>query len=275
MQAPYGDSGAADRPFLRFLGRNLALLAFLALSAGGMLAAYFYFNASSGVAEVVAAGSLEGALTAPFVKPVPPRPVTQRLTQSPGPIRIGIISGHKGNDSGSVCEDGLTEAEVTENIAVRVIAALQTHGIATDLLDEFDARLQGYVATGLVSIHADSCDYINDLATGFKIAGSGYTDSSVLSICVEDAYRQATQMNYHSATITPHMTDYHAFREIAAGVPGIIIEVGFLNLDRQILTTQPDLLAGAISDGILCYIDSVRGGVSYTPAAGAPAGAEP
>ena len=124
------------------------------------------------------------------------RPVTQRLTQSPGPIRIGIISGHRGNDSGSVCEDGLTEAEVVENIAARVIAGLQTHGITADLLDEFDARLQGYVATGLVSIHADSCDYINDLATGFKIAGSGYTDSSALSICVEGAYRQATPVSY-------------------------------------------------------------------------------
>lgn len=275
MQAPYGDRGTDDRPLLRFLGRNLALLAFLGLSAGIMLAARFYFNASTGVAEVVAAGSLEGALTASFAKPVPPRPVTQRLVQSLGPIRIGIISGHRGNDSGAVCEDGLTETEVVENIAVRVIAGLQTRGISADLLDEFDARLQGYVATGLVSIHADSCDYINDLATGFKIAGSGRTDSSLLSICVEDAYRQATQMNYHAATVTPHMTDYHAFREIAAGVPGIIIEVGFLNLDRDILTTQPDLVAGAITDGILCYIDDVRGGVSYTSTAGAPQESQP
>ena len=67
-------------------------------------------------------------------------------------------------------------------------------------------------------------------------------------------------MNYHAATITPHMTDYHAFREIAAGVPGVILEVGFLNLDREILTTQPDRVAGAITEGILCYVDAV----SYT-----------
>jgi N-acetylmuramoyl-L-alanine amidase len=32
------------------------------------------------------------------------------------------------------------------------------------------------------------------------------------------------------------------------------MEVGFLNLDRQILTQQPDLLAEGISQGILCYI---------------------
>ncbi len=274
MQAPYGDSGPADRPVLRFLGRNLALLAFLAMSTAAMLAVYFYFSPASGVAEVVAAGGLNGALTAPFAKPVPPRPVLQRLTQSPGPVRIGIISGHRGNDAGSVCEDGLTEAQVNEDIAIRVIAGLQTRGIATDLLDEFDARLQGYVGTALVSIHADSCDYINDEATGFKIAGSGYTDSSHLSICVEGRYRDATQMNYHADTVTPDMADYHAFREIASGVPGIIIETGFLNLDRQLLTTKQDVLADAITQGILCYIDEIRTGVTYTPSA-VPRGAAP
>lgn len=258
---------------MRFIRRNLSLLAFLAISAAAMLGAYFYFSPASGVAEVVAAGSSMGALSAPFAKPVPPRPVLQRLTQSPGPIRIGIVSGHKGNDSGAVCADGLTEAEVNENIAVRVISALQTRGIAADLLTEFDPRLEGYVATALISIHADSCDYINDLATGFKIAGSGYTDSSALSICVEEAYRQATQLSYHANTITLDMSDYQAFRRIAAGVPAIIIEVGFMNLDRQMLTEQPDRVAGGITDGLWCYLEQIRGGVSYAPsAAGQPEG---
>ncbi len=275
MRSAYDDSGQEDRPFLRFIGRNLAVLAFLALSAGAMLAAYFYFSPASGVAEVVAAGSSSGAFSAPFSKPVPPKPIRQRLAQSPGPIRIGIISGHKDFDSGAVCADGLTEAEVTENIAARVVSALQTRGIATDLLGEFDPRLEGYIATGLVSIHADSCDYFNDQATGFKIAGSGYTDSSSLSICVENAYRQGTGMSYHSNTITPHMTDYHAFRQLAAGVPGIIIEVGFMNLDRQLLETQPDRVAAAITDGIWCFIDQVRGGVSVLQSAAPPAIAPP
>ena len=88
MQAPYGDTDQADQPLRRFLGRNLALLAFLLVSAGAMFAVYTYFSDTSGVAEVVAAGGMEGALTAPFAKPVPPRPVTQRLTQSPGPCLL-------------------------------------------------------------------------------------------------------------------------------------------------------------------------------------------
>jgi N-acetylmuramoyl-L-alanine amidase len=267
MRVPVGEnSSTSDNPVWRFISRNLLLLTFLGLSAATMLTAYLYFSPSSGVAQVVAAGDSFGVLSAPFVKALPPRPVLQRLAQSPGPVRVGIIAGHKGFDSGAVCEDGLTEVQVNENIAVRVVAGLQARGIPTDLLEEFDDRLNGYAATGLVSIHADSCDYINDLATGFKIAGSSFTDSSLLSICVEDHYRQATQMNYHANTITPHMTDYHAFRQIAQGVPGIIIEVGFMNLDREILTTRTDLIAQAITDGILCYISQVRGDVELAPA---------
>jgi N-acetylmuramoyl-L-alanine amidase len=270
MRAAYDDDDQLDRPVMRFIRRNLALLAFLALSSVAMLAAYFYFSPVSGVAEVVAAGSSAEAFSARFVKPVPPRPVVGRVMQSPGPIRIGIIAGHKGNDSGAVCADGLTEAEVNENIAVRVVSALQARGIAADMLTEFDPRLDGYVGTALVSIHADSCDYINELATGFKISGSSYTDSSALSICVEEAYRQATQLSYHANTITRDMTDYQAFRRISVGVPALIIEVGFMNLDRDLLTRQPDRVAGGITDGLWCYLDQIRGGVSYAPPAAVP-----
>lgn len=260
MQSPYGDSWrVSETPLWQFISRNLSFALFFLIAAGLMAGVYLYFSPASGVAEVVAAESMGMAFNAGFNKPVPRKPVQQRVAQSAGPIRIGIISGHKGFDSGSVCEDGLTEAEVNEAIAIRVIAILQAAGVPSDLLDEFDSRLDGYVSTGLVSIHADSCDYFNDLATGFKIAGSSFTDSSHLSICVEGAYAAATQLPYHANSITPHMTDYHAFREIARGVPAIIIETGFLNLDREFLTTRQDVIAQSIADGILCYVEDVRG----------------
>jgi N-acetylmuramoyl-L-alanine amidase len=230
------------------------MVAFLIFSMSGMMAVYWFFSPVGGDAEVVATAGQDGLLTAPFFKPMPAKPVTQRVAQSPGPIRIGIIAGHKGNDSGAVCDDGLTEAEVTANIATQVMAALQSRGVRVDLLDEFDPRLQGYSATGLVSIHADSCTFVNTLATGFKVAGSSYSDSSRLSICVEQAYREATQLPYHANTITPHMTDYHAFREIASGVPAIIIEVGFLFLDREIVTTNADIPVTGLTNGILCFL---------------------
>ncbi len=240
--------------WIRLLGRNVPIVVFLGLSLVGMLTVYWFFSpADSGNVTAFAVGS--SSLSAPIYKAVPSKSILQRLAQSPGPLRIGIISGHKESDSGAVCEDGLTEVEVNLNIAEKVAALLRGQGIHTEILDEFDQRLGNYGATAVISIHADSCQYINEQATGFKIAGSSYTDSSTLSACVEQTYQAATQLPYHSNTITPHMTDYHVFRTLPAGVPAIIVETGFLNLDRELITTNADIPATAIADGILCYIN--------------------
>jgi N-acetylmuramoyl-L-alanine amidase len=242
-----------NNSWLQFLGRHILILIFLTAAMAGMLAVYWYFSPS--VAEVQAVAQASQGLSAPLHKDVPAQPVAQRLPQSPGPLRVGIISGHAGFDSGAVCPDGLTEATVNATIAALVAENLRARSIPVDMLEEFDPRLPNYSATALVSIHADSCLYYNEFATGFKIAGSSYTDSTALEQCVEDAYREITGLPYHANTITPHMTDYHAFRSIASGTPAIIIETGFMNLDRHILTAQADIPARGISNGILCYLD--------------------
>ncbi|MFZ0544163.1 MAG: N-acetylmuramoyl-L-alanine amidase [Candidatus Promineifilaceae bacterium] len=259
------NSPRPQSPLVRILRQNLAIIGFLILSIGGMTAVYWYFNPDPGAVEAAAIASIgvepnenviaPDALTAPIFKTQQKIPVSQRLAQSAGPLRIGIIAGHSGNDSGAVCEDGLEEVQVTTSLAQRLAARLQSYGITTDLLEEFDPQLDGYTATALVSIHVDSCDYINDLATGFKISGSPYTDSSQLSICVEQAYQEATGLSYHPNSITPHMTNYHAFRQIATGTPAIIIEVGFLYLDRDILTAPDDHVVEGLTNGIFCYLD--------------------
>lgn len=250
----YDTRQAGDSLWLRLLTRNLPVLLFLLLAIGGMTAVYWFFTPPQNSADLFTAAIPAGSLTAPIYKTIPDKPVVQRLAQSPGPIRIAIVVGHRNSDSGAVCDDGLTEVEVNTNIAEQVYTQLTEQGIHTDLLDEFDPRLANYYGTAFISIHADSCVYYNELATGFKIAGSSFTDSSQLSICVESAYRDATHMFYHENTITPHMTDYHAFREIALGVPAIIIETGFMNLDREMLTIKANIPATGIANGILCYL---------------------
>jgi N-acetylmuramoyl-L-alanine amidase len=254
-QVTYPPSPPSSASWLRFLGRHVSLLIFLGLAMAGMLVTYWYFSPTGEVGEVLAMAEPVAGLNAPIVKTVAHQPVSQRLPQSPGPVKIGLIAGHMDNDSGAACADGLTEAQVTQQIAERVASTLLAEGVNTEILAEFDPRLDGYTATALVSIHADSCDYINDLATGFKISGSPFTDSTQLSICVEEAYRNATQMPYHPNSITPHMTNYHAFREIAPGTPALIIEVGFLNLDREMLTTNVDRPIAGLISGIRCFLD--------------------
>lgn len=239
---------------LRLLGRNLPLVTFFVLAVAGTLFIYWFFSPpTDSTAQAIALNS-NVAFSAPIYKSVPDKPIVQRLRQSPGPLRIGIIAGHMGSDSGAVCDDGLTEAQINADIAQQVAALLAAQGIPVDILEEFDARLPAYGATAVVSIHADSCVFINDQVTGFKIAPSSVTDSSMLEACLEREYQAATQMTYNANTITEHMTDYHAFRRIPAGVPALILETGFMGLDREMLTTNSHLPAQGIVNGVLCFI---------------------
>ena len=52
------------------------------------------------------------------------------------------------------------------------------------------------------------------------------------------------------------MTEYHTFREIHSQTPAVIIEAGFMYLDRDILTKEPEKVARGITDGILCYVNN-------------------
>ena len=179
-------------------------------------------------------------------------------TPRPRP-RIGIVVGHWGdnNDPGAVCPDGLTELQVNQAVASRVQQRLADEGFDVDLLKDFDPLLNGYRALALVSIHADSCVYVNDQATGYKVAPSMENRrperTGRLTECLRYRYEEATGLKTHNS-ITIDMSSYHAFDEIDIDTPAAIIEIGFLNLDRQILTQEPERIADGISNGVLCYI---------------------
>ena len=194
-----------------------------------------------------------------------PRPVDGAPLVAQPQLRVGIVAGHAGNDPGAVCVDGngeatLTEADVNLEIAAIVQQKLIERGFQVDLLREFDSRLNGYRALAVVSIHNDSCEYINDEATGFKVAAALNTPdlnrANRLTACLVDRYQSMTGLTFHSGSITSDMREYHAFREIDPSTVAAIIETGFLNLDREILTRQTDRVAAGVVDGILCFANN-------------------
>lgn len=204
-----------------------------------------------------------------------PHPVDGAPLISQPQLRIGIVAGHAGNDSGAVCVDGngavtLTEADVNLEIAAIVQQQLMEKGFQVDLLREFDTRLNGYRALAIVSIHNDSCEYINDQATGFKVAAALNTPdlnrANRLTACLVDRYQQTTGLTFHAGSITSDMREYHAFREIDPSTVAAIIETGFLNLDRDLLTRQTDRVAAGVVDGILCFANNES--VEPTPTPG-------
>jgi N-acetylmuramoyl-L-alanine amidase len=177
-------------------------------------------------------------------------------------IRIGIVSGHWGNggDPGAVCPDGTNEHDVNLTIASLVRQKLEARGYLIDLLQEYDPRLDGYHAAALLSIHADTCDVIDDQATGFKVAASTYSrDQNLanrLTACLEDRYTSVTGLKLHSGSVTVNMTDYHAFSAIDPATTAAILETGFLNLDREILVNHPDVVADGVVSGLLCFVNN-------------------
>jgi N-acetylmuramoyl-L-alanine amidase len=179
-------------------------------------------------------------------------------TERPRP-KIGIVAGHYGipEDTGARCPDGLVEVDINLDIAARVQQLLRAEGFDVDLLKENDERLEMYQALALVSVHADTCAFDNLEATGFKVAPTMATarpdKANRLVACIYSRYAEITGLSYH-AGVTDDMTSYHAFSEINSDTAAAIIETGFMNLDRKILTQEPDKVAQGIANGILCYI---------------------
>ena len=60
-------------------------------------------------------------------------------------------------------------------------------------------------------------------------------------------------MTFHAGSITGDMREYHAFREIDPNTVAAIIETGFLNLDREMLTQHTEQVAEGVAQGILCF----------------------
>lgn len=176
--------------------------------------------------------------------------------------RVGIISGHRGpeNDPGAVCPDGMTENELNFAVAQRVVLELRGQGYTVDLLEEFDVRLNDYRAAALVSIHSNDCgDYGGEFPSGFLVAQAEARpvggEDTLLAECIAEHYGAASQLDRRFG-LTRDMTDYHVFREINITTPGVIVELGFMLADRDLLENQPDLLARGLVDGILCFLEA-------------------
>lgn len=184
---------------------------------------------------------------------------TPEAAVQPTSNRIGIVAGHYGNDPGAVCPNNVTEAELNLEIATLVQKNLSDLGYEVDLLEEFDDRLLGYQGAVLVSIHLDSCEYVNDQATGFKVAAAlsaqNVANNQRLTACLSDRYAEITGLPYHAGSVTDDMTYYHAFAEIDPSTVAAIIEAGFMNMDYRFITEETDRIAEGIVAGILCYLN--------------------
>jgi N-acetylmuramoyl-L-alanine amidase len=231
-------------------------LAFIIMVFMGVLMGFRLFGPEERQEIRIAQPSIVEIVPTPVLAPTVSVAANPLPTRDPFRPLVGIVSGHRGNDSGAVCPDGLTEADVNYRVAQEVTNLLDRRGVQSVVLDEFDDRLDNFLADALVSLHADSCMYSD--ATGFKVARA--TDSAIpeaedkLVACLYQEYGQYTGLPEHLSSVTDNMTNYHAFREIDRMTPGAIIELGFLLDDRELLENKPKVLARGVAAGILCFL---------------------
>jgi N-acetylmuramoyl-L-alanine amidase len=162
--------------------------------------------------------------------------------------------------SGGAVAAGFSEVQVNLAIARRVIALLQSDGIAADLLPA--TVPPGYNADAFVAIHADGASRVGP--RGFKLATPWRTSraSQHLLDAMTAEYGAVTGLP-QDGSITANMRGYYAFsyrrfaHTIAKTTPAVIVETGFITsaADRQILIGRPDLAAVGIANGIIRYLN--------------------
>ncbi|MFL5804360.1 MAG: N-acetylmuramoyl-L-alanine amidase [Roseiflexaceae bacterium] len=200
--------------------------------------------------------------------PTPPLPTA---APSGRRIRVGIQAGHwlipnlpaeltHLQISVGASAGGYNEAMINLDIARRTAALLESVGITVDRLPAIVPP--GYTADAFVALHADGARQAS--ARGFKIgaAWAASRASQQLLEALTAEYGRTTGLPRHGA-VTADMRGYYAFNyrryahAIARTTPAVIVEMGFLTNtdDRALLTSQPDLIAAGLANGIIRYLN--------------------
>lgn len=196
-------------------------------------------------------------------------PVVLPTARAPrGPLsgrNLGVVVGHWSRndafyDPGAVCSDAagqpyLTELEVNQDIAARLVPQLEERGAQVWVLEELDPRMAGLYADLVLSLHADSCAPVE--ATGFKAAylptsGARERESRFVT-CLQEHYAARTGLAWHAHSITRDMTHYHMHEKVHLHTPSIILEMGFMGGDQRLLTTEQAAVVDGIRESILCF----------------------
>ncbi len=178
-------------------------------------------------------------------------------------IRIGILAGHWQNSTGEVCADGVIEADINYDIANRIKMNLEEKNFQVNLFPEFDLALLNYEADALVAVYSGSCVQAPPPPSGFKIGMSLTAENpekaNDLAVCLAESYQNYTQLPFTFEVINPDHSSYHIFRDLHPNTPAVLIEIGALSTDRELITNQSNSIAEGIAAGITCYIENKLG----------------
>lgn len=221
--------------------------------------------------DTAAAVAAAGARTAPGDPPGwvrIPKPAVPA-----GPRRVGIQAGHwRTNEAPpelwqllaqtGASSGGATETETNLEIAEKVAQILRPKGIVVDVLPTIIPA--GYLADAFVALHSDGDE--TGEKSGFKLAHSTRRTphEDALQRLLTEEYGTATGLAYDSQGISGGMRNYYAHSwsrvrySTSPFTPSVILEMGFLTNrhDRNLIVKEQDVIALAIANGILMFLDA-------------------
>jgi hypothetical protein len=270
---------------------NVLLIAVLLVASGATVSAIWRFAAPDIFAKLEPAPPGIEASAADFADPPNTfggsQPIVSAkpgdppgFTRVPAPAveggarRIGIQVGHWQTENvppelrrlevqTGTSWDGITETEVSLEIATRLADLLKSHGYIVDLIPT--TVPQGYLADAFVALHLDGDGTGEN--SGYKMAhGSrrGPFEQQLLDD-IKDEYGAATGLPYDQEHVSRNMTGYFAFSwqryrsATSPFTPSVILEMGFLSndADRALAMDHPDVLAMGIANGIERFLSEV------------------
>ena len=178
-------------------------------------------------------------------------------------VRIGILAGEWQYSTGEVCADGTIEVDINLNIANRVKLDLEDKKYQVDLFPEIDLDLINYDAKVLVAVYSGSCIQNPLPPSGFMV-GTSLTAANPdtvnrLAVCLAESYQESTQLPFSYEVINPDHPSYHIFRDIHVDTPAILIEIGKLSTDRDLIEKNTTSIVDGITGGIECFLESAAG----------------
>ena len=193
-----------------------------------------------------------------------PRQIEQVTVITPTPeqdtvpsLTVALLSGHAGYDSGAICGDmnapTIKEVDVVARIVELVRVQLESTRLEVLILEEYDARLTNLEAALMLSLHADSCIFVNGYKAAYPYNSAIPLTERKMLACIDKHYAAHTGLSFHPS-VTDEMTRYHAFRKVLPGTPTVILEMGFLGGDAHLLTQEPERVAAGITESINCFL---------------------
>ena len=211
-----------------------------------------------------------------------PIPTPEEWRAPEGPVRIALQVGHwrteeaprelSGLRRNGASWNGLAEWEVNLEIARHTGAMLEELGYMVDILPAVVPP--DYRAHLFIAIHADASN--DPGTTGYRAAAPGRDATGRASDFVDLLNRKYGEVTgiRRLPTVTRRMRNYYAFNfrryehALHPMTIAAIIETGFLTNagDRQVIVSQPELVARGIVEGIIAFpITPPPGRASISP----------